>query len=120
MWDQVGQTLNESTVRALSRLASLLPGTVALLIAVLLSALGAWLIAAVLARFLESVHFDDQLEQWGFTGVAQWSPGQSPTRLVTRLISWSIVLLGFVLGLVAFDATLTSRMALRLFDYLPN
>jgi hypothetical protein len=120
MWDQVGQTLNESTVRILSRLASLLPGMLALIIAVLLSALLAWLIASLLRRFLVSVHFDEQLERWGFSGIAEWSPQQSPTTLVTRVASWSIVLLGFVLGLAAFDATLTSELAVRLFGYLPN
>jgi hypothetical protein len=37
-----------------------------------------------------------------------------------RVVTWSIVLLGFVLGLGAFDATLTSQLTMRLFDYLPN
>jgi hypothetical protein len=120
MWDQVGQTLKESTVRVLSRVASLLPGTVALLVAVLLAAFLAWLLAFVLRRFLRSIRFDEQLEQWGFTGVAQLSPGHSASQLVIRLVSWSIVLVGFVLGLAAFDATLTSQMAFRLFGYLPN
>ena len=120
MWDQVGQTLNESTVRVLSRLASLLPGMLALAIAVFLSALLAWVVALVLRRFLASVHFDDQLERWGFTGFAEWSPQQSPALLVTRVLSWSIILLGFVLGLAAFDATLTSQLAFHLFGYLPN
>jgi len=120
MWDQVGQTLKESTVRVLSRVAGLLPGTVALLVAVLLAAFLAWLLAFALRRFLRSIRFDEQLEHWGFTGVAEWSPGHSASRLVVRIVSWSIVLVGFVLGLAAFDATLTSQMALRLFDYLPN
>ncbi|HVW83410.1 MAG TPA: hypothetical protein VHB50_01970 [Bryobacteraceae bacterium] len=120
MWDQVGQTLNQSTVRVLSRLASLLPGMLALIVAVLFSALLAWLVAIVLRRFLLSVRFDEQLERWGFTGIADWSPQQSPRLLVTRVISWSIVLLGFVLGLAAFDATLTSQLAVHLFIYLPN
>jgi len=120
MWHQVEQTLDESTVRVLSRLASLLPGMLALLVAVLFSALLAWLIAFALRRFLDSIQFDKQLERWGFTGIAELSPQQSPALLVTRVVSWSIVLLGFVLGLGAFDATLTSQAALRLFGYLPN
>jgi uncharacterized membrane protein len=120
MWDQVGQTLNESTVRVLSRLASLLPGMLALLVAVLFSVLLAWLVSFVLRRFLRGIQFDKQLEGWGFTGLAEFSPEQSPTLLVTRVIAWSIVLLGFVLGLGAFDATLTSQITARLFDYVPS
>jgi hypothetical protein len=120
MWDQVGQTLNESAVRVVSRIASLLPGMLALLVAVLLSALIAWIVAMVLRRSLEGIHFDEQLERWGFVSIAEWSPGNSPARLVTRVVAWALVLLGFLLGLAAFDATLTSQLAFHLFAYLPN
>ena len=120
MWYQVQQALNDSTVRVLSRLAGLLPGMLALLVAVLFSAALAWLIAFVLRRFFNSIQLDRQLAGWGFTGVADVSPEQSPSLLVTRVVSWSIIILGFVLGLSAFDATLTSQLALRLFGYLPN
>jgi len=120
MWDQVGQTLHQSTVNVLSRLAGLLPGLLALLIAVLFSAALAWLVAVLLRRFLRSFQFDRQIESWGFTGVADFSPQQSPSLLLIRVVTWSIVLLGFVLGLGAFDATLTSQLTMRLFDYLPN
>ncbi|HXJ43728.1 MAG TPA: hypothetical protein VNH18_30875 [Bryobacteraceae bacterium] len=120
MWHQVGQTLDESTVRVLSRLASLLPGMVALLVAVLFSVVLAWLIAFVLRRSLHSIQFDKQLERWGFTGVAELSPKESPALLVTRVVFWSIVLFGFVLGLSAFDATLTSQLVFSLFGYVPN
>src|SRR3954464_12578472 len=104
MWEQVGQTLNDSTVRVVSQIASLLPGMLALVFAVLLAALLAWMVAMVLRRSLRGIHFDEQLRTWGFTDISDWSPEQSPTVLITRVISWSIVLLGFVLGLAAFDA----------------
>ena len=120
MWDRVMQTLNESTVGVLSRLASLLPGMLALMVAVLFSALLAWLIAFVLRRSLDRIQFDKKLTAWGFTGLAEFSPEHSPVRLVTRVVAWSIVLLGFVLGLGAFDAALTSQLRLRLLEYLPN
>ena len=120
MWDQVGQTLHQSTVRILSEFANLLPGVLALIVAVLFSALIAWLVVLLLRRFLKSVRFDEQLEHWGFTGVAEWSPQQSPALLVTRAVAWLIVVMGFILGLAAFDATLTSQLALHLFGYLPN
>jgi hypothetical protein len=118
MWDQVGRTLNDSTVRTLGWLANLLPGLLALAVAVLLSAALAWLVAVLLRRFLLRIQFDAKME--GFTGLAEFSPQRSPTLLVTRVAAWTIVLLGFVLGLGAFDATLTSELTVRLFDYLPN
>jgi uncharacterized membrane protein len=120
MWEQVGQTLNQSTVGVLSRLASLLPGLLALLVAVLFSVVLAWLIAIVLRMVLRRIRFDERLESWGFTRLAEYAPQQSPALLVTRVVAWSIVLAGLVLGLGAFEATLTSQIALRLFEYLPN
>ena len=85
MWDQVGHTLSESTTSVLSRLASLLPGMLALLVAVLFSVALAWLVAFILRRFLRGVQFDKQLEAWGFSSLAEFSPEQSPTLLVTRV-----------------------------------
>jgi hypothetical protein len=120
MWEQVGQTLNESTVRVVSRIASLLPGLVALVIAILVAAAIAWVVAMVLRRALRAVNFDERLENWGFQAMAEWSPAHSPTLLAARLAWWAIVLAGFVLGLAAFDATLTSQLAFNIFAYVPR
>jgi hypothetical protein len=120
MWEQVGQTLNESTVRVVSRIASLLPGLVALVIAILVAAAIAWVVAMVLRRVLRAVNFDERLENWGFQAMAEWSPAHSPTLLAARLAWWAIVLAGFVLGLAAFDATLTSQLAFNIFAYVPR
>ena len=81
MWEQVGQTLNQSTVGVLSRLASLLPGLLALLVAVLFSVVLAWLIAIVLRLVLRRIRFDERLESWGFTRLAEYAPQQSPALL---------------------------------------
>jgi len=120
MWEQVRQTLNQSTVGALNWLAGLLPGLLALLVAVLCSLVLAWIAAAILRRVLNSIHFDERLESWGLTGVAEYSPQHTPSLLVTRVVAWAIVLAGLVLGLGAVEATGTSELTMRLFDYLPN
>ncbi len=120
MWDQVGQTLNESTVRVVSRIASLLPGILALAIAIIVAALIAWLVATILRRILRAIDFDERLESWGVHGVAEWSPSHSATVLVARVAWWGILLLGFVLGLGAFDATLSSQLAFNIFAWVPR
>jgi hypothetical protein len=120
MWDEVSQTLHESTVHVLSRIASLLPGLLALVVAVLLACLVAWVVTQILRRTLRGVKFDEWLERWGFTGLADLSPENSPSLLMIRVIGWAIVLLGFSLGLAAFDATLTSQLAFHVFAYLPR
>lgn len=120
MWNQVGQALNTSMVRVLSQFASLLPGLLALIVALLFSAVIAWIIAALLRRSLASIDFDRRLPQWGFPSIAEWSPSHSPTLLVTRAIVAIVMIIGFLVGVSAFDMSLTSELVLRLFDYLPN
>ncbi len=120
MWDQVGNALNTSMVRVLSQFASLLPGILALVVALVLSAAVAWIIAAILRRFLASIEFDQRLHRWGFPSVAEWSPGNSPTLLITRLIALIVVIIGFLIGISALDLSLTSQLVVRFFDYLPN
>ena len=39
---------------------------------------------------------------------------------MTRVVSWLIILLGFLIGVASFDATLTSQLAHSMFGYLPN
>jgi hypothetical protein len=120
MWSEVQQALNQSTAHVLSGIAQLLPGLVALVFALLFSAILAWLLHTLLRRALKRVEFDTRLGRWGLGGIADWSPSKSPTLLVARVVSWGIVLVGFLVGITAFNATLTSQLALRVFGYIPN
>lgn len=120
MWSQVEQALNQSAARVITGIASLLPGLVALIVALLISSLLAWVVALLLRRSLRTMDFDGTLARWGWTGMSGASSAQSPTLLVSRLVSWSIVFLGFLIGVAAFDATLTSKLVGQLLAYLPN
>ena len=119
MWDRAQQALTESMSRLLSQIASLRPGIVALIVALLISALAAWVIAIVLRRSLTGIHFDERASHWGVASVVEWSAGKSPTLLVTRIVFWLIILCGFLVGIASFDATLTSQ-AHTVFAYLAN
>jgi hypothetical protein len=120
MWDKAEQALTESTTRLLSQVASFLPGIVALIVALFISAVAAWVIAIGLRRSLTGIHFDERAKHWGFGSPVEWSGGKSPTLLVTRIVSWMIILFGFFIGIASFDATLTSQLAQSAFAYLPN
>jgi hypothetical protein len=120
MWDQVGQELSHSMTRMLTQLVGLLPGIVALIAALLISALVAWVLTAILRRSLIGIDFDRRVAQWGFPALAEWSPSKSPTLLVTRALAWMVMLIGFLIGISAFDVALTSQLVTRLFAYLPN
>jgi len=118
MWEQVRQALSHSMIRMLSQLASLLPGIIALVAALLVAALFAWALAIILRRSLAGIDFDRRVVQAGFP--AEWSPSKSPTLLVTRAVAWTVMLVGFLVGISAFDLDLTSQLVARLFNYLPN
>ena len=115
MWTQVQQALNQSLIRVLDELASLIPGVAALMFAVMFSALLGGVLYVVLRRVLASVKFDERLPQWGFH-----SFGKSPSVLAARIVFWTVVLIGFLIGVAAFDSSLTSRLVVELFGYLPN
>src|SRR5690348_12820619 len=56
MWEQVQQALNQSSDRVIAGLANLLPGLVALIVALVVSSVAAWLFAVLLRRFLRGIH----------------------------------------------------------------
>jgi hypothetical protein len=120
MWTQVQQALTDSTVLLVTTMAKLLPGLVALVIAIVLSAIVGWMLGAVVRRALRGVRFDERSVEWGAADLSDWAPARSPTLLISRLVSWTMVLLGFLIGIAALDATLTSRMVIQVMGALPN
>lgn len=120
MWIQIQHVLNDSMMKVITKVANLLPGIVALVVALVVSFVLAWVIASLLRRSLRSIQFDDRLVTWGLSSLSEWSPSGSPTLLAVRVVSWAIIIIGFLVGLSAFDATLTSQLTERFFLYLPN
>ena len=120
MWQNIEESLRAAVERVLNRLADFLPSVLALLLALILSALLAWLISMVLRRMLRGVKLDVRMEQWGFSGLAELSPGRSPTRLVCRVVSWLVILFGVLVGLIAVQARFTSQLLMQIFEYLPR
>jgi hypothetical protein len=120
MWNEVEQSLRLSTTKMLDQFANLLPGVMALIAALVVSATIAWAFSAILRRFLTGLDFDRRVGHWGFTGLREWSPSSSPTLLVTRAMAWIIVFIGFLVGISAFNGALPSQLVIRVFDYLPN
>jgi hypothetical protein len=120
MWNQVRQALNESSVRVIKQVANLLPGIAALIVALAVSGFLAWIFASVVRHSLRRLNFDERVGTWGLQSLADWSPSNTPTTVVTRAVWWIIMLLGLLIGISAFDATLTSKFVEHVFSYLPN
>jgi Mechanosensitive ion channel, conserved TM helix len=120
MWEQVKQALVDSTARFLTRFANLLPGLAALVIALLLSAVLAWILAGIVRRVLAGLDFDERLGRWGFSSLAEWSPMNSPTRLISRSVAALVMISGFLIGIAAFDLDWTYLFVQKMFAYIPD
>lgn len=120
MWEQVKQALMESTTHFLTRFANFLPGLAALILALLVSAVVAWILAAIVRRVLASLHFDEHVGGWGLSSLAEWSPMKSPTRLISRSIGVLVIVSGFLIGIAAFDFDWTRLFVQKMFAYIPD
>ena len=120
MWEQLRHAWNESMHRIINGIADFLPGVLALVIVLAFALLIAWIASRLLRRSLQRMRFDEKLKHWGMTSLTQWSPAQSPTVLMGRIVYWIIVLFGLLAGLTALNADWTSRLAVRTIEYLPN
>jgi len=76
MWDQVGQALSQSMNRMLSQMASLLPGVVALIAALLVSFCDRWALALFCGDRSRVSIFDRPGGSNGVSPMAEWSARQ--------------------------------------------
>jgi mechanosensitive ion channel-like protein len=120
MWDQINALLSQSLNRIITGVANFLPGLLALLLILLLTIAFIAIFRVALRRFLRGVQFDERVVRWGFPDLAEWSPAQSPSVILIRILSWTIFIVGLLAGIGALDATLPSMLVVRLFDYIPN
>jgi len=120
MWEQARLALNDSAARLLNQFASLLPGMLALCVALLVFVLVASILGGLLRRALRGIHFDEKLVSWGWPEVGDWSPANSPTLLMARLVWWAVVIVGLLIGVSTLDPALISDFVRSMVAYLPN
>lgn len=118
MSDQILQALQQSIQRILFKVATLLPGVLALVLALLIFTALGWGLMLLLQRILVSTQFDARSEKWGMSNLTQWAPTISPTYFVTRIVFWLTVLMGLMIGVAAFDASSASGLAAYMMTYL--
>jgi hypothetical protein len=120
MWEQINAVLTQASSRIVAGIVNFLPGLLALIVIVLATFTVAALIRVGLRRFLRGIDFDGLVARWGFSELAQWSPQRQPALLIIRVVSWSIMILGLLIGISALDAALPSLLVVRVFAYIPN
>jgi hypothetical protein len=119
MWSQVEEALNQSAANVVAGIARFLPGTIALVVSLIIAALLGWLLATSVRRALNGIGFDQRMAVWGW-GDAATNGGKGPTYVVSRLAGGLVIVLGLLVGLSAFSPTLTTELTLRLFGSVMN
>ena len=101
IWHHMSVALNQSLYRVVGLLIAVLPGLLALIVAVVVFTLIGMAVSALLRRGLTWIHFDDRL----IRNRPDWTPSSSPAGVVARGSFWVSVALGVLIGVSAFDAS---------------
>jgi hypothetical protein len=126
MGQQIELALRESMHRVVTMLVSFLPGLLAFLFAVIIFAVIGALLAIAIRKILTAMRFDERLSTRQAPGalanVSEWSPANSPTRLLSRAVFWLCILAGIAIGLSAFNASFSDngRISLFLLPYVTH
>ena len=120
MWAQVQRILTQAMGQIADHIVNFLPGVLVSLMLILGTFVAAVLARALLLRLLRSLEFDRHADKWGLAAIVGWSPSASPSQTVARLAYWTILILGLLVSLTALNATIPSRLALAVFEYLPH
>ncbi len=117
MGQQIAQSLEDSISRVITKIVTLLPGIVAfVLVLIIFGAIGAGL-AWLTERAAASLRFDARFEQ--NERLAEWT--HSPSRLVARIVFWTVFVLGILVGISAFEAgSSDTGVSAYVFSYVPR
>ncbi len=117
MGQQIAQSLHDSVSRVITKVVMLLPGILAFVVVLLLFLGIAAGLAWVTQRVLASLRFDARFEQ--NENLSEWT--HSPSRLVSRVVFWGILLLGVLVGISAFEAGSSDvGVSAYVFSYVPR
>src|SRR5271170_4170481 len=122
MWEQIESALHASLARVLTKVATLLPAVLSLVLAVLVCGLIGLLLAYILRKIMNAINFDERVKANSPAGLLHWSPMQVPSLMLSRLVFWSGIFLGLVLGIAAFGAAYSpsEQTASQLYPYVTH
>ena len=120
MWAQIDRVLRQATAQIADHVASFMPGLLVSLILIIGAFLAAFVARLLIVRMLRSLDFDRRAERWRLEALLGWPGSSSLSHTVGRVIYWTILILGLLVSLTALNATIPSRLALSVFEYLPH
>ncbi len=100
MWQQVEQSLHSSMGLVMNKIATLLPGILAFIVAFLFFLFLGWLVSWIATRILSGLRFDERMGRGG-NAMAEFSPRATPSLLIGRIVFWCFVIAGVIVGVSA-------------------
>lgn len=120
MWNHVLQALHDSMGRVTTKIAVLLHGILAFIVAIIIFFILAWIFSVIVRGILTAFHFDEHMRR-SSGSISELSPTHTPTVLASRIVFWAFVLVGVVIGLSAFEASsATPGLAAWVLGYVPR
>jgi hypothetical protein len=120
MWTQVDRILDQATAQIADHIANFLPGLLVALTLLLATFVVAIIARVVLVRTLRGLDVDSRAERLGLSTLLGMPPSSSPSETIARLAYWTILILGLLISLTTLNATIPSRLALNVFEYVPH
>ena len=120
MWEQLKGILGEAGSQIVGYTVDFLPGVLVSLTVILVAFIVALLVRVLLVRALRALDFDRRAQQVGLAAVAMWPASANLSLTVARVVYWAILVLGFLASFTALNATIPSRLALSVFEYVPR
>lgn len=120
MWEQLHRILRQSGSQIVDGTINFLPGVLVSLTVILVAFIVALVARLLLVRALRGLDFDRRAQQVGLAAFATWPASATPSLTVGRAVYWTILFLGFLVSLTALNATIPSRLALSVFEYVPR
>jgi hypothetical protein len=104
----------------LTLIATFLPAVFALILALGVGLLLGALLSYAVHRTLTSLKLDERIHSSSPAGVLEWSSLRSPSLLLSRLVFWTCVIAGAMIGIAAFAAAYndTGRLTAIIFPYV--
>jgi hypothetical protein len=118
MWEQVQLIFRQAMTQVSENLVNFLPGVLVALLLIGLTFVAAALVRTLLVRALTSLDFDRRAVQYRVA--VGWPASSTPTLTIGRVVYWTILVLGLLVSLTALNATIPSRLALSVFEYVPH
>lgn len=117
LWSHISDALHQSIYRVLALFIAVLPGILAVFVALTLFTLIGMALSTLLRRGLTLIKFDERLNRG-----TEWTPSSSPTALIARVAFWGCVLMGLIIGVSAFDASYSTGtpLPISLLPYLTH